>query len=147
MKEENGSLGVMGGIGHNGVNKNSTQGCIMNVRVHAQAAAALASTDTSSDSVVTGGALPPQLTPQHSPRESSPAGFVLLPCVRPGSSLYFYEAQKPQILTFYRLGIVFFVNLCHLDRPWISLCRIWSFNIIVVIVCAMSDCCLLQRKL
>lgn len=95
MKEENGStLGVMGGIGHNGVNKNSTQGCIMNVRVHAQAAAALASTDTSSDSVVTGGALPPQLTPQHSPRESSPAGFVLLPCVRPGSRFIFMRLRN-----------------------------------------------------
>ena len=40
-------------------------------------AAAMASTDTSSDSVVTGGALPQQPTPQHSPRESSPAGCVL----------------------------------------------------------------------
>jgi homeobox-leucine zipper protein len=39
--------------------------------------AALASTDTSCDSVVTGG-LPPQPTPQHSPRASSPAELVSL---------------------------------------------------------------------
>jgi len=37
--------------------------------------AALASTDTSCDSVVTGG-LPPQPTPQHSPRASSPAELL-----------------------------------------------------------------------
>lgn len=74
MKEEWGLIGI---VGHNGGNQSSTQGCIMNVRVHAQAAAAMASTDTSSDSVVTGGGLPPQPTPQHSPRESSPAGLVL----------------------------------------------------------------------
>lgn len=38
--------------------------------------AAVGSTDTSSDSVVTVG-LPPQPTPQHSPRGTSPAGLVL----------------------------------------------------------------------
>jgi homeobox-leucine zipper protein len=40
--------------------------------------AAMASTDTSSDSVVTV-SLPPQPTPQHSPRATGPAGSVVKP--------------------------------------------------------------------
>ncbi len=40
--------------------------------------AALASTETSSDSVVSGGGLHPQATPQHSPQTPSPAADELV---------------------------------------------------------------------
>jgi homeobox-leucine zipper protein len=40
--------------------------------------AALASTETSSDSVVSGGGLHPQATPQHSPQAPSPAADELV---------------------------------------------------------------------
>ncbi|XP_024390752.1 homeobox-leucine zipper protein HOX32 isoform X2 [Physcomitrium patens] len=56
----------------NGGDESSTQGGIC-VKVHGQAG--IASTDTSCDSAVTGG-LPHRLTPQHSPRDSSPAGLL-----------------------------------------------------------------------
>jgi len=77
MKEE-GGLMVIGG-GQIGGNESSTPAAgyiIKNVWVHVQAA--MASTDTSSDSVVTVG-LPPQPTPQQSPRATGPAGSVVKP--------------------------------------------------------------------
>jgi homeobox-leucine zipper protein len=54
----------------NGGDESSTIGGIC-VKLHGQAG--VASTDTSCDSAVTGG-LPQRLTPQHSPRDASPAG-------------------------------------------------------------------------
>uniref|UniRef100_A0A7I4DCE4 Class III HD-Zip protein n=1 Tax=Physcomitrium patens TaxID=3218 RepID=A0A7I4DCE4_PHYPA len=58
----------------NGGDESSTQGGIC-VRIHGQAG--VASTDTSCDSAVTGG-LPHRLTPQHSPRDTSPAGLLAI---------------------------------------------------------------------
>jgi homeobox-leucine zipper protein len=54
----------------NGGDESSTQGGIC-VKLHGQAG--VASTDTSCDSAVTG-VLPHRATPQHSPRDTSPAG-------------------------------------------------------------------------
>ncbi|KAG0581145.1 hypothetical protein M758_4G231900 [Ceratodon purpureus] len=58
----------------NGGDESSTQGGIC-VKLHGQAG--VASTDTSCDSAVTG-VLPHRVTPQHSPRDTSPAGLLAI---------------------------------------------------------------------
>jgi hypothetical protein len=74
----------------------------MSMWVYVQAA--VGSTDTSSDSVVTVG-LPPQPTPQHSPRGTSPAGLVLkcpvpLRLFSPGMSITVFIAIPVSFLVF-----------------------------------------------